>query len=63
MAIEAGLIHQLSINDPHTCDLFGEWDYLSHQVIASPFKPIDYMDKMDLFYVIWMCNFYNFFYY
>lgn len=49
MAIEAGLIHQLSIKDPHTCDLFGEWDYLSHQVIASPFKPIDYMDKMDLF--------------
>ena len=52
MAIEAGLIHQFSINDPHTCDLFGEWDYLSHQVIASPFKPIDYMDKMDLFYVL-----------
>jgi hypothetical protein len=49
MAIEAGLLHQLSVRDPLTCKVFGEWDYLSHQVIASPFKPIDYMDKMDLF--------------
>ena len=49
MAIEVGLIHQLSIKDPQTCKIFGTWDYLSHQVIASPFKPIDYMDKMDLF--------------
>lgn len=28
---------------------FGTWDYVSHQVAASPFKPIDYMDKMDVF--------------
>ena len=49
MAVETGLIHQLSIKDPETLKIFGIWDYLSHQVIASPFKPIDYMDKMDLF--------------
>jgi hypothetical protein len=49
MAIEAGILHQLSTKDPDTCAVFGDWDYLSHQVIASPFKPIDYMDKMDLF--------------
>ena len=49
MAIEAGILHQLFIKDSETCKIFGEWDYLSHQVIASPFKPIDYMDKMDLF--------------
>ena len=49
MAIEAGLIHQLSVRDEHTRAIFGEWDYLSHQVVASPFKPVDYMDKMDLF--------------
>ena len=49
MALEAGLIYQLSIRDPETCEMFDEWDYLSHQVVASPFKPIDYMDKMDLF--------------
>jgi hypothetical protein len=49
MAIEAGILHQLAIKDPQTCAVFDEWDYLSHQVIASPFKPVDYMDKMDLF--------------
>jgi hypothetical protein len=49
MAIEAGILHQLSSNDEETCAVFGYWDYLSHQVIASPFKPVDYMDKMDLF--------------
>lgn len=49
MAIEAGLLTQLSQNDNATKTVFGNWDYLSHQVIASPFKPIDYMDKMDIF--------------
>lgn len=49
MAIEAGLLAQLSQNDSSTETIFGNWDYLSHQVIASPFKPIDYMDKMDIF--------------
>lgn len=46
MAIEAATLHQLS-RDPNT--VFGKWDYLSHQVPASPFKPIDYMDKIDIF--------------
>jgi len=49
MAIEAGILYQLAENDMRTQDIFGKWDYLSHQVIASPFKPIDYMDKMDVF--------------
>ena len=49
MAIETGILYQLSIKEPTSVQLFGEWDYLSHQVIASPFKPIDYMDKMDVF--------------
>jgi len=49
MAIEAGILYQLSLKDAQTIDILGEWDYLSHQVIASPFKPIDYMDKMDVF--------------
>ncbi len=49
MAIEAGILYQLSKKDELTINVFGEWDYLSHQVIASPFKPIDYMDKMDIF--------------
>lgn len=49
MAIEASLIYQLTSNHQPTVEIFGNWDYLTHQVIASPFKPIDYMDKMDVF--------------
>jgi len=49
MALEAGILAQLARKDPETTKVFGEWDYLSHQVIASPFKPVDYMDKMDIF--------------
>lgn len=46
MAIEAALCELLvSENDTP----FGKWDYISHQVVASPFKAIDYMDKMDVF--------------
>ena len=46
MALEAFLCSSLcKINDYP----FGIWDYVSHQVVASPFKPIDYMDKMDIF--------------
>ncbi|MDW0113267.1 hypothetical protein QT711_08705 [Sporosarcina saromensis] len=46
MALEAGVLDY--IYNKKT-SVFGEWDYLTHQVIASPFKPIDYMDKMDVF--------------
>ena len=47
MAIEAALCELLSHHNHH---IFGEkWDYISHQVVASPFKPVDYMDKMDIF--------------
>lgn len=46
MAIEAALC-ELLIADNYSP--FGKWDYISHQVVASPFKAIDYMDKMDIF--------------
>ena len=46
MAIEAALCDILSKKNN---TIFGEWDYISHQVVASPFKAIDYMDKMDMF--------------
>lgn len=49
MDLELAIMHQLNTNDKTTIDVFGNWDYLSHQVIASPFKPICYMDKMDIF--------------
>jgi len=46
MAIEAAIIDYIK----NTKDsIFGDWDYLSHQVVASPFKPVHYMDKMDIF--------------
>lgn len=46
MALEVGILDYIS--NKKTL-VFGDWDYLSHQVIASPFKPVDYMDKMDIF--------------
>ena len=64
MAIEAGILYQLAHNDDETKNVLGAWDYISHQVIASPFKPIDYMDKMDLFGYSYIKNYaptkYNF---
>ncbi|MGK0554819.1 hypothetical protein [Macrococcus capreoli] len=46
MALEAHIIDLIS-NEYDT--IFGKWDYISHQVIASPFKPIVYVDKIDIF--------------
>ncbi len=57
MALEAGILHQLFIRDANTVNVFGTWDYLSHQVAASPFKPVDYMDKMDLFGYAYLTGF------
>lgn len=57
MALEAGLLHQLCRKDPDTVKVFGKWDYLSHQVVASPFKPIDYMDRMDVFGYAYVANY------
>ncbi|MGI6230438.1 MAG: hypothetical protein ACOYJL_05940 [Tractidigestivibacter sp.] len=54
MTLEVGLLHQLTIEDPETIEVFGRWDFLSHQVPASPFKPVDYMDKMDVFGYRWI---------
>lgn len=46
MALESAVVLELSNNKN---PVFGNWDYISHQVEASPFKPIDYMDKIDVF--------------
>ncbi len=46
MALEAATIEKMSLNEN---DIFGKWDFKTHQVCASPFKPVDYMDKMDIF--------------
>ena len=46
MALEAIVIDTLNNGKSKK---FGKWDYVTHQVCASPFKPIDYMDKIDVF--------------
>lgn len=46
MALEAYIIDLISNQYD---SIFGKWDYISHQVIASPFKPIMYVDKIDIF--------------
>lgn len=57
MAIEAGLLEQIVKKEKNTIKIFGSWDYVTHQVIASPFKPIDYMDKMDIFGYLYLKEF------
>ena len=46
MALEAAVVYDL---DSNNIPGLGNWDYISHQVVASPFKPVDYMDKIDVF--------------
>jgi hypothetical protein len=48
MALECGVIELLASGAPES-DILGRWDYISHQVMASPFKPLVYADKMDIF--------------
>lgn len=48
-ALEAAILFYLARQDPSVEAVFGRWDYLSHQVAASPFKPPDWMDKIDIF--------------
>jgi hypothetical protein len=46
MFVESFWLQKLSRSEP---TVFGDWDYLTHQVIASPFKPLKYIDKIDGF--------------
>ena len=46
MFIESALLEHLT---RQTAQAFGNWDYASHQLIASPFKPLKYIDKIDIF--------------
>lgn len=50
MLLEAWMIDSISKNG-----FEGEkYDYVTHQVIASPFKPLAYIDKMDILHTdIW----------
>lgn len=54
-ALEIALIRQLWVDkDQATAAVFGDWDYISHQVAASPAKSIQYMDRMDVFGYRWL---------
>lgn len=58
MLLEIALLDNLSHkSEPES--LFGQWDYLSHQVNASPMKAVDYMDKIDVFGYRWLPNYEN----
>lgn len=46
MLIESALLQYLTRD---TADVFGHWDHVTHQLIASPFKPLKYIDKIDIF--------------
>ena len=46
MLIEDALLQSLSTG---TTTVMGRWDHLTHQLIASPFKPLQYIDKIDIF--------------
>lgn len=46
-AIEAAIMEILRKKE--NSSLLNSWDYISRQVIASPFKSPEYVDKMDIF--------------
>ena len=49
MALEAALVEALTREETRAAKVFGKWSYISHQVAASPFKPVLYMDRIDVF--------------
>lgn len=53
MALEAAVVYDICHD---RTPLLGRWDYVSHQIIASPFKPIDYMDKIDVLAMRYLPN-------
>ncbi len=58
-ALEAAILSQLSEGEAGATAAFGKWDYLSHQVVASPPKPIRYVDRMDIFGYRWINGYEN----
>lgn len=52
--LETSLLMDLATEGTPARSVFGKWDYLSHQVHASPFKPVKYMDRMDIFGYQWI---------
>lgn len=59
MILELGLLHQLTHSEFSATQAFGKWDYLSHQIAASPMKAVDYMDRADVFRYTWISGYDN----
>lgn len=53
MLLEIALLNCLA-NKDSTEEVFGHWDYINHQVAASPMKAVDYMDRIDIFGYRWL---------
>jgi len=51
--IQAWVARGLAHRDVGVTSVLGDWDYLANQVPASPHKPVQYMDKMDLFGLVY----------
>lgn len=52
MFIESALLQELSTRSN---GVLGHWNYVTHQLIASPFKPLKYIDKIDIFWLPVFC--------
>ncbi len=46
MFVEASLLQAIHYGQ---CQPLGHWDHVTHQLIASPFKPLSYIDKIDIY--------------
>ncbi len=53
MLLEAAILNKIMRGD----FLDTQYDYVTHQVIASPFKPLAYIDKMDIFAYKYLDNY------
>jgi hypothetical protein len=49
MALEVAVVERIAGARKDPCPTFGRWDFVTHQFTASPFKPVSYMDRIDVF--------------
>jgi len=47
-ALETWLIDEIGRKDSSVGDILGDWAFVTHQVPASPHKPTQYMDRIDV---------------
>lgn len=59
MVLESNVLSSIKRHKNGAAEVFGNWDYLAHQVTASPFKPIEYMDRIDVFGYRWVRGYEN----